>query len=70
MSIFSEGHSTIDHLECVCNIVLICYISSDDFDAAIPFGGYKKSGWGRDKGEYALENYTEVKLIQFPINKY
>lgn len=42
----------------------------DDFDAAFPFGGYKESGWGREKGEYALENYTEVKLIQFPINKY
>jgi|EP01083_Nonionella_stella_P000211 aldehyde dehydrogenase (NAD+) len=42
----------------------------DDFDAAIPFGGYKQSGWGREKGEYALENFTEVKLIQFPINNY
>jgi aldehyde dehydrogenase (NAD+) len=40
-----------------------CY---DDFDAAIPFGGYKESGWGREKSEYALENYTEVKCIQFP----
>jgi len=37
------------------------------FDAAIPFGGYKQSGIGRDKGEYALQEYTEVKLIQTPI---
>jgi len=44
-----------------------CY---DDFDAAVPFGGYKSSGWGRDKGEYALENYTETKLIMFPVNRY
>jgi len=42
----------------------------DDFDAAIPFGGYKESGWGREKGEYALENYTNVKVIEFPITKY
>ena len=42
----------------------------DDFDAALPFGGYKESGWGREKGEYALENFTEVKMIQFPINNF
>lgn len=28
----------------------------------MPFGGYKLSGVGRDKGEYALENYTQVKV--------
>jgi len=42
----------------------------DDFDAALPFGGYRESGWGRDKGEYALENYMEVKTINFPVNNY
>lgn len=42
----------------------------DEFDAALPFGGYKESGWGRDKGEYALENYMEVKTISFPVNSY
>jgi NAD-dependent aldehyde dehydrogenases len=42
----------------------------DDFDAALPFGGYKESGWGRDKSEYALDNYMEVKTVQFPIQKY
>merc|ERR1719378_1911416 len=40
----------------------------DQFDDATPFGGYKTSGWGREKSEYALENFTEVKCIQFPIN--
>lgn len=27
---------------------------------SVPFGGYKQSGLGRNKGEYALENYTQV----------
>lgn len=40
----------------------------NQFDDATPFGGYKTSGWGRDKSEYALANFTEVKCIQFPIN--
>ena len=33
------------------------------FDAALPFGGYKQSGWGREMGHEALEMYTEVKAI-------
>jgi aldehyde dehydrogenase (NAD+) len=36
-----------------------CY---DNFDAAIPFGGYKQSGYGREKSEYALDLYTEIKV--------
>jgi len=39
----------------------------NNFDAAIPFGGYKSSGIGRDKGEYALHEYTEIKTVQMPI---
>lgn len=33
------------------------------FDAALPFGGYKQSGWGREMGKEALELYTETKAI-------
>ncbi len=33
------------------------------FDAALPFGGYKESGWGREMGAEALENYTETKAV-------
>jgi phenylacetaldehyde dehydrogenase len=33
------------------------------FDAALPFGGYKQSGWGREMGEEVLHNYTEVKAV-------
>ncbi|KAG8947137.1 aldehyde dehydrogenase (NAD(P)(+)) ald5 [Tulasnella sp. 424] len=29
----------------------------------VPFGGYKQSGIGRELGEYALANYTNVKAI-------
>jgi len=42
-----------------------CY---DNFDMACPFGGYKTSGWGREKGEYALENYTQVKCVMMPVD--
>src|SRR5246127_4879752 len=33
------------------------------FDAALPFGGYKQSGWGREMGHEGLKNYTEVKSV-------
>jgi len=33
------------------------------FDAALPFGGYKQSGWGREMGHEVFENYTEVKAV-------
>lgn len=33
------------------------------FDASLPFGGYKESGWGREMGHEVLKNYTEVKAI-------
>ena len=33
------------------------------FDTASPFGGYKQSGFGRDLGQYALDQYTNVKSV-------
>jgi len=33
------------------------------FDAALPFGGYKQSGWGREMGHEVLDLYTETKAI-------
>jgi phenylacetaldehyde dehydrogenase len=37
-----------------------CYLIND---AALPFGGYKQSGWGREMGRQALELYTETKSV-------
>jgi len=32
-------------------------------DAALPFGGYKSSGFGRELGAHAIEHYTEIKSV-------
>eukprot|EP00479_Gromia_sphaerica_P007320 TRINITY_DN2394_c0_g1_i1.p1 TRINITY_DN2394_c0_g1~~TRINITY_DN2394_c0_g1_i1.p1 ORF type:complete len:265 (-),score=53.46 TRINITY_DN2394_c0_g1_i1:109-903(-) len=37
-----------------------CYLFHDIYTA---FGGYKQSGLGREKSEYALEMYTEIKQV-------
>jgi phenylacetaldehyde dehydrogenase len=33
------------------------------FDAALPFGGYKESGWGREMGHAVFNNYLETKTV-------
>jgi aldehyde dehydrogenase (NAD+) len=37
------------------------------YDAGVPFGGYKDSGIGREKSEYALRAYTQVKAVYQPL---
>ena len=32
-------------------------------DAAVPFGGFKSSGFGRELGMHAIEHYTELKSV-------
>lgn len=45
---------------CAGSVWINCY---NIFDAALPFGGYKQSGWGREMGHNALDLYTEVKAV-------
>lgn len=33
------------------------------FDASLPIGGYKESGWSRDSGQQAVDNYMETKTV-------
>ena len=42
-----------------------CY---DVFDAAAPFGGFKMSGIGRELGDAALANYTELKTVTMSLD--
>ncbi len=41
-------------------------VNGGRFNAKAPFGGYKKSGLGRELGELGLHEYFEVTSIQFP----
>ena len=44
----------------VGNVWVNCY---NLFDPALPFGGYKQSGWGRESGTAAIELYTQTKTV-------
>jgi phenylacetaldehyde dehydrogenase len=55
----SKAHRTAKQIK-AGTVWVNCY---NVFDAALPFGGYKESGWGREMGAEALELYTEVKSV-------
>jgi phenylacetaldehyde dehydrogenase len=55
----SKAHRMADELR-AGTVWINCY---NIFDAAMPFGGYKQSGWGREMGHDALELYTEKKAV-------
>jgi len=42
-----------------------CY---NELHCNVPFGGFKQSGSGRELGEYALANYTEVKAVHINLD--
>ena len=39
------------------------------YDTAVPFGGYKQSGFGREMSLHALEYYTQVKAVWVDLNQ-
>jgi acyl-CoA reductase-like NAD-dependent aldehyde dehydrogenase len=35
----------------------------NEFDDAVPFGGFKESGWGRDLSHHALDGFLQLKAV-------
>jgi len=55
----SKAHRTAAALK-AGTVWINCY---NVFDPALPFGGYKQSGWGREMGHEVLELYTQTKAV-------
>jgi len=55
----AKAHRTAARLR-AGTVWINCY---NIFDSALPFGGYKQSGWGREMGHEVLELYTETKAV-------
>ncbi|KAI8988215.1 aldehyde dehydrogenase domain-containing protein [Mycotypha africana] len=43
-----------------------CY---NELDYNTPFGGFRQSGIGRENGEYALDNYLQVKTVKINVSR-
>ena len=55
----SKAHRTAAALR-AGTVWINCY---NIFDAGLPFGGYKQSGWGREMGKDVLDMYTQTKAV-------
>ena len=55
----SKAHTLARALR--CGSVAVNAYSDDAHDMTVPFGGYKQSGFGRDKSLHALDKYTQLK---------
>lgn len=59
----NKAHALANRLQ-AGTVWVNCY---NIFDAALPFGGYKQSGWGREMGSAVLEHYLEHKSVAMRI---
>lgn len=65
--VFTKSIDTANTLTRALRVGTVWVNCYDVFDASIPFGGYKMSGIGREKGEYSLKNYLQVKAVVTPL---
>jgi len=54
-----KAHKFASHIK-AGTIWVNCY---NVFDPAVPFGGYKMSGYGRELGKHSIELYTNIKSV-------
>ncbi|GAB4839818.1 hypothetical protein Ancab_020528 [Ancistrocladus abbreviatus] len=65
--VFTQNIDTANTLARALRVGTVWINCYDIFDAAIPFGGYKMSGHGRERGVYSLSNYLQVKAVVTPM---
>jgi phenylacetaldehyde dehydrogenase len=61
--IWSEGLSNAIRISERLQAGTVWINSHAMYDASLPIGGIKQSGYGRDSGQAALENYLELKTV-------
>jgi len=62
-SVWTEGLSRAHRLAADIRAGTVWINSHAMYDASLPIGGVKQSGWGRDSGAQAIENYMEEKTV-------
>ena len=59
----SKAHRVAERMQ-AGTVWVNCY---NVLDAALPFGGFKQSGWGREHGHEVLDAYTQTKSVVIAI---
>lgn len=62
-SIWTESLSSAHRLAARIKAGTVWINSHSMYDASLPIGGMKQSGWGRDSGQEAINNYLELKTV-------
>ena len=62
-SIWTESLSSAHRLSSALRAGTVWINCHAMYDAALPIGGMKQSGWGRDSGKQALDSYLEWKTV-------
>jgi len=62
-SVWTESLSRAHRLAADIRAGTVWINSHAMYDASLPIGGMKQSGWGRDSGAQAIENYLEEKTV-------
>lgn len=62
-SVWTESLSTATRFARRIHAGTVWVNSHAMYDASLPIGGMKQSGWGRDSGQAALDNYLELKTV-------
>lgn len=62
-SIWTQDISVANRLASQIKAGVVWINGHNVFDPAFPMGGYKQSGWSRDAGTQAVENFLETKTI-------
>lgn len=62
-SVWTSNLSTAHRLAAQIRAGTIWINCHSMFDASLPIGGLKQSGWGRDSGHQAVDNYLESKTV-------
>lgn len=65
--VFTNNLDTANTLTRALKVGSVWVNCFDIFDATIPFGGYKMSGMGREKGIDSLKNYLQIKAVVTPL---
>jgi phenylacetaldehyde dehydrogenase len=66
-SVFTRNVSTAHKVSKKLRAGIIGVNTHHAVDPALPFGGVKQSGWGRENGYEAIQQYTEVKSVSIAL---